>query len=617
MGIQQHEDPTAEPTPPTVQPPSPAVTPPAAQVSSDGDPALTFKREKPTRWLSPGLLLHSAAEVVISGLLGQYNDKREIMAALPEDPPLDLRTKFDEVWFDYVSDTGDGFDATYTVAHLLAQPALSVQPEQGPALSLPHGRLLIMGGDQCYPSANIQAYEDRLIGPYRAAMPAVLDSPDKTHLRVVPGNHDWYDGLTAYMRTFCQGRDFGDWLTGQSRSYFAVCLPGRWWLWGVDIQFDTYIDDAQLRYFRKAAEGLERDDAVILCSAKPSWVSAEDEDKEAYATIDFLDRKLIQNKGAHLRVCLTGDRHHYVRYEAADGAQKVTAGGGGAYLSPTHHLPPTVSVPPERSEARGKSTPPKQHQRRASFPEPSKSRSLGLGVLKLPWTTPTFTLLMGGIQTLLCLAMIWALSPETLSLREQMDSTASSVGDAGPSRLAASYLDSFSGAVLAVLVILGAIGFTGKVRSIRGPVVGAVHGALHLALAVFVTWLAASLTTGLSSGWMLLSMLPIVFVVGGLLAAALVALYLVLADLVRLNTNELYAAQAIPDFKNFLRLHVDSEGYLVIYPLGVPSVARAWRNQQPGTAGSAIQPAGGSIEYQLIEEPIRVDPSPSSLPTPD
>ena len=78
-------------------------------------------------------------------------------------------------------------------------------------------------------------------------------SDDPPALFAVPGNHDWYDGLTAFLRFFCQGGWVGGWKTEQRRSYFAVKLPQRWWLLGIDIQFDTYIDAPQIDYFRTVA----------------------------------------------------------------------------------------------------------------------------------------------------------------------------------------------------------------------------------------------------------------------------------------------------------------------------------------------------------------------------
>jgi len=52
----------------------------------------------------------------------------------------------DELWFDFMADTGDGGNSTYAVARLLAQPSLKVRTE-GSKKSLPRGDLLLIGGD--------------------------------------------------------------------------------------------------------------------------------------------------------------------------------------------------------------------------------------------------------------------------------------------------------------------------------------------------------------------------------------------------------------------------------------------------------------------------------------
>src|SRR4029078_12946546 len=100
-----------------------------------------------------------------------------------------------EMWVDYVSDIGDGFDAPYSLAYLLAQQKLDVDSDeagQSQSLSTPRGTLLVMGGDEAYPTASTQAYEEKTKGPYNAALPQADEPPA---LFAVPGNHDWYDGL--------------------------------------------------------------------------------------------------------------------------------------------------------------------------------------------------------------------------------------------------------------------------------------------------------------------------------------------------------------------------------------------------------------------------------------
>ncbi len=267
-----------------------------------------------------------------------------------------------------------------------------------------------MGGDQCYPTASTTGYEDKAVGPYRAALPWV--DGEQPGLYVLPGNHDWYDGLTSFMRMFCQGSSVGGWRTEQTRSYFAVRLPHHWWLLGIDIQFDSYIDDAQRRYFAKVAEQLGPDDAVILCSAKPSWIGGTDESPETYAVLDYFERTIIRSTGASVRVSLSGDRHHYARYAEQGGTgQKFTAGGGGAYLSPTHHLPSTLVLPPAASRAIGKTSPPATYTLQQTFPDAPTSRRLGLGIFRLPFQTRGLAALFGGLYLALALAIGGSAAP--------------------------------------------------------------------------------------------------------------------------------------------------------------------------------------------------------------
>ena len=50
------------------------------------------------------------------------------------------------LWLDYTADTGDGFDATATVAWLLAADHLT--PDATSDDALPRGRVLVLGGDK-------------------------------------------------------------------------------------------------------------------------------------------------------------------------------------------------------------------------------------------------------------------------------------------------------------------------------------------------------------------------------------------------------------------------------------------------------------------------------------
>ena len=173
---------------------------------------------------------------------------------------------------DYVADVGDGFDATYSIAYLLAQPSL---PLDGQILR--RGQALVMGGEQVYPTpSTYEAYEDRFRWPYRAALPWVPPGVEPPVPYALPGNHDSYDGLTAFLRVFARKQaHVGAWRTAQSRSYFALRPPHGWWLFAIDAQEGSYWDDPRLGYFRtKVREELAEGDRVILCTANRSWVQA-------------------------------------------------------------------------------------------------------------------------------------------------------------------------------------------------------------------------------------------------------------------------------------------------------------------------------------------------------
>jgi len=210
---------------------------------------LGFRPEDAVRWLSPAELWRAGVKVVLSSVFASYADKREVQAGLAVPKLLRVAPAArdggppGDVWVDFVADLGDGFDATYTVASLLAADEL--RPDGGDGTEvLPRASLLVLGGDEVYPTASAREYENRMKGPYAAALPRDrVAEEDRPLMVVLPGNHDWYDGLTSFLRFFTQQRLIGGWRTEQKRSYFAVALPHRWWLLGLDSQFSNDLDE--------------------------------------------------------------------------------------------------------------------------------------------------------------------------------------------------------------------------------------------------------------------------------------------------------------------------------------------------------------------------------------
>jgi hypothetical protein len=201
-----------------------------------------------------------------------------------------------------------------------------------------------MGGDQVYPDATKQEYSNRLRDPYDWAF-STTDPGRK--LFAIPGNHDWYDGLSAFSALFCSARDriskgqgtqIGGWRCQQHRSYFAIKLPHDWWIWGPDIQLADNLDDSQRDYFDLMSEQTKPGDNIILCLAEPSWLH---KNYDNLHEISMLARK----HGAKICAVIAGDWHHYSRYTSDDlGIQFITAGGGGAFAHATHGLKRRVAL---------------------------------------------------------------------------------------------------------------------------------------------------------------------------------------------------------------------------------------------------------------------------------
>jgi hypothetical protein len=547
---------------------------------------LGFTPRRGVPWLSPSLLAGTAVRVVLAGLFGAYLDKRELQNA------LDCKI-FDEsgaagetgeLWLDYIADLGDGFNATYSVAYLLAQPQLTVDGTE-----LPRGRMLVMGGDQVYPTASGQQYEDRTKGPYEAALPKAPTEGTRPTMYALPGNHDWYDGLTAFLRLFARADgSVGGWQTRQTRSYFALQLPHRWWLFAIDAQLEAYIDDPQLRYFKDVAEELRKGDRVILCVPNPTWVEATG-DPHAYDTVDYFLRTIIAPTEAEVPLMLSGDLHHYARYTGA-GRELITCGGGGAYLYPTHRLPDRIDVPPKATLVR-KSTPSQEYRLAARFPTKKQSQRLSAGVFgRLPWRNPGFVTAVGTLHLLAMLAFANVI-PRVSGTEQRLFSIP---------------------VVLMAVVILGStIGFamppTAGHRRLKHWILGVLHGAAHIGLAVLGAWLWLALPFH-NLRWPL----PVVVAallylpVAGLVASWLVGVYLLVASMFDVNVNEVFAAQGIIDYKSFLRLKLDADGALTIYPIAVRRVGRRWRaapEEPPDKPWiEPVQP----IAYTLAEPPIRI-----------
>lgn len=258
--------------------------------------------------------------------------------------------KDDGFWFDFCADTGDGFNSSYSVSRLLAQPKVNILSEDGEQV-LPRGEVLIVGGDLAYPDPTEESYEKRFFRTFEDAMqpppsfrrraistrkPAIpvrgwctpqssnssedrendgLDQYEGPLAFAIPGNHDWFDGLSTYSR-FILGRDWlGGWLLPQTRSYFAIKLPHGWWLFGTDLGLSADIDLEQFKFFADVAAHMNEADAVIIVNHEPHWVL---ENEYLFEGSEPAEKNLQELIDTHLkgrvRLRLAGDLHHYTRH---------------------------------------------------------------------------------------------------------------------------------------------------------------------------------------------------------------------------------------------------------------------------------------------------------------
>lgn len=510
-------------------------------------------------WYDPRVLAHSGYQVAIANVFGRHSDTR-LIEALASQPQAEFdysKEALDggDFWLDYTADIGDGWNSTYAVADAIARPELPL--EQGGATELTRpGRVLVFGGDEVYPYPSRNEYEVRTETPYRLAF-AGRAHPD---VFAIPGNHDWYDSLVAFSRTFCRPeRGFAGCATRQTRSYFALKLPANWWLLAIDLQLGADLDEPQVQYFQKVAARMDADARLIFCVPEPRWILEDayprHESYEELTSTRFLEEKVFRRKA---RVFLTGDLHFYKRHENAEGVQKITAGGGGAFLHPTH-------APAKKSLRNG-------FVQRAAYPDEKTSAGLCWRNLLFPFINPK----AGWLYAFLYAMSAW-LASASLQAADVID-----LPTALQAVLNASIRDPLNGMWL-VAIIGGFIFFTDThVRSWR-ILGGASHALLHLAAAFLVGWLALLLTVqafNLDYGSIAQLLLSgfITFVVGGPVGAFILGVYLFVS--IRIfgrHGNEAFSSLRIADYKHWVRLRIDAAGALTLYAIALDRVPRRWR----------------------------------------
>lgn len=636
-------------------------------------PARSMRRPM-VRWFSPREFLTAVFRKLSSVLIGANVDTRELqlIADLAEGEASD-RSGFVRIggrwirdysrranddgdfYFDFVADTGDGWDSTYSIASLMARDQLVARnPDDGALLTLPRGDFVVLGGDQVYPAPGDEEYRDRLVRPFACAWdwrwlsdkssdrkrPAGAYAPPPgppPRLYAIPGNHDWYDSLGAFRARFCnprRRRAFGFWRTDQSRSYFALKLPQRWYLFGVDLGLFFSYDNHQFNYFAAILEALEPDARIILAASEPDWVFGGVQNPRLYQRLqnfESLLRKSARTRGREARIYLnlSGDTHNYQRYERMSRAaveqdyaerfargeypseiktrvaeeirdlhyprQKIVCGGGGAFLHATHgdrrdRMILTASPETRRGrqteENRAETYLYDLYECKRKYPDESVSRKLIFAnACKAPFFNWRLSLLCGAVYA----AIGFLFQPLYQILRDAPE-------DYNTIEKTLAALPLSATLALAGLWLLHYVHWTDGERPWLRRALGALHASLQCVVAVGGHFIAYSLVA--FANFAPVDDHPLLYNSSALLMHALAsgfAATTVLAGYLALNLsvnsgnyNDASALIPIDRYHCFLRLRIDRTGVLTAYPIGVAR-PRAYSLPEPDELSAASQ----------------------------
>ncbi|MET7454858.1 metallophosphoesterase [Streptomyces sp. NPDC005574] len=310
-------------------------------------------------WLDPKMLWAARNGVLASWFTdptGRTRDRwveRRAAAGAPADKVI-RREVPDRFSFMVIGDTGEGDDPQYAVV-----PGF-LKVGQGTDFA-------VLTSDVIYPVGGADDYDTKFFRPYR-------DYPAPIY--AIPGNHDWYEDLGAFMRVFC-----GDtaplppepaprpltraWLRSllwhrprphdgehldaaralRSSPAQQALQPGPYWaidagpvrIVGIDTGLLGTLDARQGAWLREVSRGPR---PKILVTGSPLYVDGEHHPCaiEGGGTVD----DLVRDPAHHYVAAIGGDIHNYQRYPVrVDGRtlQYVVSGGGGAFMHATHTIP--------------------------------------------------------------------------------------------------------------------------------------------------------------------------------------------------------------------------------------------------------------------------------------
>ncbi|WUH89386.1 metallophosphoesterase [Streptomyces sp. NBC_00433] len=255
-----------------------------------------------------------------------------------------------------LGDTGEGDAPQYAVVPGLLKAGAGT-------------RYAVLCSDVLYPVGSADEYGTKFFRPYRD-----YDAP----IYPIPGNHDWYDGLTGFMRVFCDAPALpgptrprtgsAGWLRSllwrapevpdearlaqarqlRDKPAQAASHPGPYWamdsgplrIIGIDTGLLGTIDREQGEWLARVARGPR---PKILVTGSPIYVDGEHHPCaiDGGGTVD----DIVRDPENHFVAAIGGDIHNYQHYPVdVDGRriEYVVSGGGGAFMHATHTIPPVT-----------------------------------------------------------------------------------------------------------------------------------------------------------------------------------------------------------------------------------------------------------------------------------
>ncbi|MFJ7149275.1 metallophosphoesterase family protein [Streptomyces sp. NPDC100445] len=314
-------------------------------------------------WLDPRVLW-AARNGVLASWFGDPTGRtrgrwvaRRAAAGAPADKVVrrDVPERFS---FMVLGDPGEGGDSQYAVVPGFLEVARDTE-------------FAVIASDVVYPVGCADDYGRNFFRPYR-------DYPAPVY--AIPGNHDWYEDLDAFMRVFCaetaplppesrprpltrawwrsllwhrarptDGQRLAEARRLRSAPGQQAVQPGPYWaidagpvrIIGIDTGLLGTLDAEQGTWLREVSRGPR---PKILVTGSPLYVDGEHHPcpVEGGGTVD----DVVRAPEHHYVAAIGGDIHNYQRYPVDVGGrtvQYVVAGGGGAFMHATHTIP-RVSV---------------------------------------------------------------------------------------------------------------------------------------------------------------------------------------------------------------------------------------------------------------------------------